>query len=151
MILIRSVQPRSLTCVIHGRFELLWESNAATDLTGGGGQVVIQVMGRSYKYGWSFTCSSATHLLLCGPIPNRPQVGDPWFKWHLAVSAISAFLKNKSWNLFTCSNVCVLRASCPTLLQPHGLKPPIPLSPWNFPGKNTGVGYHALLQGIFPT
>ena len=25
------------------------------------------------------------------------------------------------------------------------------LSPWDFPGKNTGVGCHALLQGIFPT
>ena len=23
--------------------------------------------------------------------------------------------------------------------------------PWNFPGKNNGVGYHALLQGIFLT
>ena len=26
-----------------------------------------------------------------------------------------------------------------------------PLCPWNSPGKNTGVGCHALLQGIFPT
>ena len=25
------------------------------------------------------------------------------------------------------------------------------LCPWNFPGKNTGVGYHFLLQGIFST
>ena len=23
--------------------------------------------------------------------------------------------------------------------------------PWDFPGMNTGVGYLALLQGIFPT
>ena len=23
--------------------------------------------------------------------------------------------------------------------------------PWDFPGKNTGAGGHALLQGIFPT
>ena len=23
--------------------------------------------------------------------------------------------------------------------------------PWNSPGKNTGVGCHSLLQGIFPT
>ena len=28
--------------------------------------------------------------------------------------------------------------------------PPKPLCPWDFPGKNTGVGCH-LLQGIFPT
>ena len=25
------------------------------------------------------------------------------------------------------------------------------VTPWNSPGKNTGVGCHALLQGIFPT
>ena len=29
----------------------------------------------------------------------------------------------------------------------HGLF----LCPWNSPGKNTGVGWHSLLQGIFPT
>ena len=26
-----------------------------------------------------------------------------------------------------------------------------PLCPWNFPGNNTRVGSHFLLQGIFPT
>ena len=25
------------------------------------------------------------------------------------------------------------------------------LCPWDFPGKNTGAGGHALLEGIFPT
>ena len=29
--------------------------------------------------------------------------------------------------------------------------PPRLLSPWDFPGKNTGKGCHFLLQGIFPT
>ena len=32
-------------------------------------------------------------------------------------------------------------------LWPHGLWLPRLLCPWDFPGKNTGVGYHALLQG----
>ena len=40
--------------------------------------------------------------------------------------------------------------SCPTL-QPHGLEPARLLRLWNSPGKNTGVGRHFLLQGIFPT
>ena len=35
-------------------------------------------------------------------------------------------------------------------LQPHELWPTKFLCPWNFPGKNTGVGCHFLLQGIFP-
>ena len=34
-------------------------------------------------------------------------------------------------------------------LQPHGLQPARLLCPWNSPGKNTGVGCHFLLQGIF--
>ena len=36
-------------------------------------------------------------------------------------------------------------------LQPKGLYPTRILCPCNFPGKNTGVGFHFLLQGIFPT
>ena len=36
-------------------------------------------------------------------------------------------------------------------LRPHGLQSARLLCPWHFPGKNTGGGCHALLQGIFPT
>ena len=36
-------------------------------------------------------------------------------------------------------------------LQPRELWPARLLCPWNSPGKNTGVGCHFLLQGIFPT
>ena len=35
--------------------------------------------------------------------------------------------------------------------QLPGLRPARLLCPWNVPGKNTGVGCHFLLQGIFPT
>ena len=36
-------------------------------------------------------------------------------------------------------------------LRPHGLQPARLLRPRDSPGRNTGVGFHALLQGIFPT
>ena len=36
-------------------------------------------------------------------------------------------------------------------LQLHGVQPAGLLCPWDSPGKNTGMGCHALLQGIFPT
>ena len=36
-------------------------------------------------------------------------------------------------------------------LQPHGLQPVRLLCPWNSPGKNTGVGCHSFLHGIFLT
>ena len=35
-------------------------------------------------------------------------------------------------------------------LRPHGLQPARLLCPWNSPGKNTGLGCHALLQGDLP-
>ena len=44
--------------------------------------------------------------------------------------------------------------SCLTLCNNMDCSPPgyrIPCSPWDSPGKNTGVGCHFLLQGIFPT
>ena len=43
---------------------------------------------------------------------------------------------------------------CPTLCDPMDYRVYIGarlLCPWNSPGKNTGVGCHDLLQGIFPT
>ena len=36
-------------------------------------------------------------------------------------------------------------------LQPCGPQPARLLCPWDSQGRNTGVGCHALLQGIFPT
>ena len=45
-------------------------------------------------------------------------------------------------------NYCCLIKSYLTLLWPQ---PARLLCSWNFPGKNTGVGWHFLLQGIFPT
>ena len=36
-------------------------------------------------------------------------------------------------------------------LRHYGLQPPRLLCPWNSPGKNTGVGSHSVLKGIFLT
>ena len=40
---------------------------------------------------------------------------------------------------------------CPTLCNPMDFKLSKLLCPWDSPGKNTGVGCHSLLQGIFRT
>ena len=48
-------------------------------------------------------------------------------------------------------HACSVTKLCPSLLQSHGLQPTRLLCPWDFPGKNTGGGCHALLQGIVPT
>ena len=46
---------------------------------------------------------------------------------------------------------CLVAKSCLTLLQPHAPLSTRLLCPWEFPRKNTGVGCHFLLQGIFLT
>ena len=47
--------------------------------------------------------------------------------------------------------VVVLSLNHIRLLQFHRLQPARLLCPWDFPGKNTRVGCHFLLQGIVPT
>ena len=58
--------------------------------------------------------------------------------------------------IFVCVCVCVCvcvwnHSVVSDSLQPHGLQPTRLLCPWDFPGKNTGVGCHFLLQGNFLT
>ena len=50
--------------------------------------------------------------------------------------------------------LCLVSQLCPTLcnpMDPMDYSPPGPSVDEDSPGKNTGVGCHALLQGIFPT
>ena len=58
---------------------------------------------------------------------------------HKGISRINSLMKSESVSVVSDS------------LRPHGLQPTGLHSPWNFPGKSTGVGCHFLLQGIFPT
>ena len=44
-----------------------------------------------------------------------------------------------------------LLKSCPTLFESNGCHPSGSSVHGDSPGKNTGVGCHALLQGIYPT
>ena len=47
--------------------------------------------------------------------------------------------------------VCLVAQSCPTLCNSMDCSPSGSSVSGDSPGKNTGVGCHALLQGIFPT
>ena len=62
--------------------------------------------------------------------------------------------KQKRWFHVSSKLSEIENVSCSALsnsLWPHGLESTRLLCPWNSPGKNTGVGSHSLLQGIFPT
>ena len=48
-------------------------------------------------------------------------------------------------------SLCVSRSVVSNSFCPHGLQPTRLLCPWNSPGKNTEMGCHSLLQGIFLT
>ena len=85
--------------------------------------------------------------------------------WHFIIWGIIIFFSFKSWTwrseaegrsgfaLFCCvqSPVCAVTQSCPALCSPHGLWPVRLLCPWNFPGKNTGLGCHSYSRGSSPT
>jgi len=54
-------------------------------------------------------------------------------------------------SLLVTAVLCQVSSVVSDSLWPHGLQPARLLHPWDFLGKNTGEGYHALLQGIFLT
>ena len=62
-------------------------------------------------------------------------------------------LENSIWynTIYMCESKGVSHSVVFSSLQPHGLQPARLLCPQNSPGKNTGVGCHSLLQGIFLT
>ena len=53
--------------------------------------------------------------------------------------------------LFTCAVLCLVIQSCPPLWDSRDCSLPGSSVHGDSPGKNTGVGCHAFLQGIFPT
>ena len=65
------------------------------------------------------------------------------FKW------LRIIFMTLSYFPFYC--VCSVPQSCPTLCDPIDYSPARLLCLWNFPSKNTGVGCHFFLQGIFQT
>ena len=67
--------------------------------------------------------------------------------WSASLGRLSSFsIESYAW-------VCAksLQSLYLTLVDPMDCSPPGSFCPWDSPGKSTGVGCHALLQGIFPT
>ena len=68
---------------------------------------------------------------------NYLSVNRPWDK--------NTYLENAE-QVFFLESESEAAQSCPTLWDPVDC-----ICLWDSPGKNAGVGCHALLQGIFPT
>ena len=83
--------------------------------------------------------------------PSREQVTPLMFPCHPShrhTSPRCTFLVGLSQG---CAVFCLVTQSCLTLCDPMNCSPPGSSVHGDSPGKNTGVGCHALLQGIFPT
>ena len=72
----------------------------------------------------------------------RPAVGS-------RIQRVLSLLEPGFWARFAV--LCLVAQSCPTLCDPMGCRLPGSSVLGDSPGKNTGVGCHALLWGVFPT
>ena len=88
-------------------------------------------MRNHFLYTVLLSCFSLAHSLTinCAPFLKIPSVCIFYLPVH------------------TCQVASVVSDS----LKPYGLHPARLFYPWDSPGKNTGVGSHSLLYGIFPT
>ena len=89
--------------------------------------------------------------LACAPCSGSRVLttGPPWKLPSMCILRNSNLENCISYLLYCCC--CLVAKWCSTLLWPNGLQPTRLLCPWDFPGKNTGVGCHFLLKGIFLT
>ena len=101
-----------------------------------------------------------THLTadLCAFYAS-PSFVSAWVALPPDASSCLALSLSAPWSVVTflvklflyCAAVCLVARSCQTLFNPMDCSPPGSSVHGDPPGKNTGVGCHALLQGIFPT
>ena len=83
-------------------------------------------------------------LILCSVGVHTLGHQSPWEEISCLYNQWSQLLNTQD---FACQVASVVSDS----LRPYGLLPARLLCPWDSPDKNTGVGCHAFLQGIFPT
>ena len=67
-------------------------------------------------------------------------------EWEKIIANEGGFFTTREVQIYSVFNKCLSDS-----LWPRGLYSTRLLHPWDSPGKNTRVGYHFLLQGIFPT
>ena len=91
----------------------------------------------------SHTCQYSSEMTTCKVFTLKHS----FFKISIKVSIMenSKTYKRKK-NSFHVCRCCLVAKSCPTLCDPMNRSPP-GSCPLDFPGKNTGVGRHFLLQG----
>ena len=87
---------------------------------------------------------SSWKIIYSGPLPIFQKV------WHFDTELYEVFVYFGVINLYQMSCVCLVAQLCLTLCNLMDYSPPGSTVHGDSPGKNTGVGCHALLQGLFP-
>ena len=104
-----------------------------------------EIATHSSSYAWEIPQTEEPHWL---PSTGSERVGHDLTTQQLLLLALV-------WDIcYTLVNQCVCVLSSAIVsksLQPYGLQSTRLLCPWDFSSKNTRVGFHFLLQGIFPT
>ena len=84
-------------------------------------------------------------------LPQKNFRDGFWRSHHVNLNDSSDIILVHSLIWHSYSVLCLLAHSCPTLCNLMDYSPPGSSVHGDSPGKNTGVGCHAFLQGIFPT
>ena len=79
--------------------------------------------------------------------PSQPEIGKIGLGFQ--PGTLSSTVPTRGPEGMCCA--VLSRSVMSSSLPLHGLQLTRLLCPWDFPGKNTGVGCHAHLQGVFPT
>ena len=107
----------------------------------------------SHHCSWAGTAVWSLSFLFCREIHVglHPALASPpvicWGKGRAGTCLMSSQIIG--WHDTTV--LCLVTQLCPTLFHPKDCSPPGSSIHGDSPGKNAGVGCHALLQGIFPT
>ena len=95
------------------------------------------------------TKNVSRHCQIFPMVQTVPRWEPPTFNTRPSPCPAHSSLTEEYSTLFTSTCACWVTAA--QSLRPCGLWPTRLSCPWHSPGENTGVGCHALLQGIFPT
>ena len=99
------------------------------------------------------TWTVTSELRCATSLKNTPEINGLLWKTMQTIPLTFTFILIIYWNYYTL-DACMHALSfqlCPTLCDSIDHSLPGSSVHGDFPGKNTGVGCHTLLQGIFPT
>ena len=112
------------------------------------GSIPSLIINFSHLEGGFSICKTAQRYCCVYPLMEILPQGCSWLFFSDLTSLVTYHIQQShSW---ACVCTCSVAQSCSVVCDPMDYSPRL-LCPWNFWGKNTGMGCHFLLLGIFLT